>query len=404
MRSSTEPRSRAPSRPAPLGGADRWNDGGLRIPCDAVNASDQAQLDHLTQFGYDATVQAAWQRQVADGIFSAANNVIEGPLAAPPGDQLDALPEPGTPAHRELAELGREAIARGEFAVCILNGGMATRFGGVVKGVVEVRDGRSFLGLAVDNARAVAEAADGRVRILLMNSFATDAATKEHFEQHQGFGADPDDLEHFTQFVQLRMTETGELFRMDSGELSAFGPGHGDFAPALRASGCLERFLDAGGKYIFVRNVDNLGALADPVVLGHHIHSNKDITCELAPKRAGDVGGAPYLYEDRVQLVEQIRYPADFDASIVDVFNCNTLTFTAAALTRPIELGRYYVEKSVEGRRAVQIEHLIGEMTAHLSTSYLRIPRDGPRSRFLPIKKPDELQTLRPEIDALYGA
>ena len=139
-------------------------------------------------------------------------------------------------------------------------------------------------------------------------------------------------------------------------------------------------------------------------MLGHHIRSGRETTCELAPKYDGDVGGAPYLYKDRVQLIEQIRYPADFDASIVDVFNCNTMTFTAAALSTDVELGRYFVEKTVEGRAAVQIEHLIGEMTAHLSTNYLKIPREGAESRFLPIKKPTDLDTLRPAIDAIYGA
>lgn len=366
-----------------------------------MNESDHAQIETLEAFGYDAEMQADWQRKVADGAFCAANNVVDAPLAAPPASELGALPASGSAEHAELAQLGQEAIARGELAVCVLNGGMATRFGGVVKGVVEVRDGRSFLGLAMDNARAVGDAAGGRIRVLLMNSFATDAATRAHFDEHENFGADPADVEHFTQFVQLRMTETGELFRLDSGELAPFGPGHGDFAPAIRASGALQRFRDAGGKYVFVRNVDNLGATADPAVLGHHIQSGRQTTCELAPKWDGDVGGAPYLYKDRVQLVEQIRYPDGFDASISSVFNCNTMTFNADALDQDVELGRYFVQKNVEGRKAVQIEHLIGEMTAHLSTNWLQIQREGADSRFLPIKKPDELQTLRPEIDLL---
>ncbi|MFN3241885.1 MAG: UTP--glucose-1-phosphate uridylyltransferase [Planctomycetota bacterium] len=369
-----------------------------------MSASDEQQIEALSKFGYDAAMQRSWQQKVADGTYAAANNVVDAPLQAPPQDELSSLPPSGSAEHDELVRIGREAIARGEFAVCVLNGGMATRFGGVVKGVVEVRDGRSFLGLAVDNAQAVARAAGGRIPILLMNSFATDAATKQHFAEHDRFGAAADDVEHFTQFVQLRMTETGELFRLDNGELAPFGPGHGDFAPAIKASGCLQRFLDRGGKYVFVRNVDNLGALADPAVLGHHIRSGRRTTCELAPKWDGDVGGAPYLYRDRVQLVEQIRYPEGFDASIVDVFNCNTMTFDAEALLPDVELGRYFVQKSVEGRKAVQIEHLIGEMTAHLTTNWLQIEREGPNSRFLPIKKPDELTSLRPAIDALYGA
>ena len=60
------------------------------------------------------------------------------------------------------------------------------------------------------------------------------------------------------------------------------------------------------------------------------------------------------------------------------------------------------MEKNVEGRKAVQIEHLIGELTAHLSTAFLKIPRQGPQSRFLPIKVPDDLATFKPDIDAIY--
>ncbi len=369
-----------------------------------VTATDQQQIEALAPFGYDPTMQAAWQRGVADGTFAAANNVVDAALEAPPAGAIADMPASGTAEHEELRQLGAESIARGELGVCVLNGGMATRFGGVVKGVVSVREGRSFLGLAVDNAQQLAAAAGARVPIMLMNSYATDAATRAHFAEHDHFGADAADIEHFTQFVQLRMTETGDLFRKDDGSLSPYGPGHGDFAAALRASGCLDRFLETGGKYIFVRNVDNLGAVADPAVLGHHIRSGQETTCELAPKWDGDVGGAPYLYKGRVQLVEQIRYPAGFDASVVDVFNCNTMTFTATSLEREVELGRYFVQKNADGRTAVQIEHLIGELTAHLSTNWLKVSREGADSRFLPIKKPDELQTLRPAIDALYGA
>ena len=199
------------------------------------------------------------------------------------------------------------------------------------------------------------------------------------------------------------MTKDGELFRLDNGEVSPYGPGHGDFAGAFRAAGCLQRFRERGGRYVFVRNVDNLGARISPVVLGHHIKSGKQMTAEQTSKWDGDVGGGPYLYQDRVQLVEQFRYPEGFDPSILDVFNCNTMTFDAEALDRDVELGRYYVEKKVEGRPAVQIEHLIGEMTAHLTTNYLRVSREGPTSRFLPIKAPDDLTKAQAEIAAIYG-
>ena len=369
-----------------------------------MSASDPKSLESLSRYGHDQELQEEWQQKVKDGTFSESNNLVTGELSAPPADRIHELPEPGTNEWQELHDLGTQAIKNGELAVCVLNGGMATRFGGVVKGIVPVRNDRSFLGMAIDNAREIAKAANGRIPVYLMNSFATDAATKEHFAANDNFGAKPSDVEHFTQFVALRMTQSGEVFRLDNGETSPYGPGHGDFAAAIRESGCLQRFIDGGGKYVFVRNVDNLGALASPIVLGHHIKSGQQMTTELAPKWQGDAGGAPYTYNGHMQLVEQLRYPQGFDSSIVDVFNCNTITFTAVALATPVELGRYYVEKKADGRTAVQIEHLIGELTAHLPTNYLKIPREGPQSRFLPIKTPDDLITMKAAIETIYGS
>jgi UTP--glucose-1-phosphate uridylyltransferase len=285
----------------------------------------------------------------------------------------------------------------------VLNGGMATRFGGVVKGVVPVLGAeRSFLGLAVEDALAAERSTGGTVRLFLMNSFATHAATAQHFEQHGHFGKDPATIEHFTQFIALRMEKKGELFALENGELSPYGPGHGDFPAAFRRCGALQRFLAAGGRYLLVRNVDNLGARIDPVILGHHVRSACEATVELAPKWPDDVGGSPFQYLGRTQLIEQVRYRPGFDPNIVDVFNTNTFWFTAQALDRDFDLGWYYVEKEVEGRRAVQVEHLIGELTAHLSTDFLQIRRSGSKTRFLPVKTPEDLAAARDEIVEMY--
>ena len=109
-----------------------------------------------------------------------------------------------------------------------------------------------------------------------------------------------------------------------------------------------------------------------------------------------------HLAAQREARWEQIRYPEGFDHNIVDVFNTNTLTFSAEALDREFDLGWYYVEKKVEGRKAVQVEHLIGEMTAHLSTSFLQVRRSGPDTRFLPVKTPDDLEAAQEEIAEIY--
>ncbi|MFY9345517.1 MAG: UTP--glucose-1-phosphate uridylyltransferase [Planctomycetota bacterium] len=370
-----------------------------------MTAIDARQLAFLQKYGFDAGLQQRWQADLAKGLLSKATNAVTGDLLAPPAGTIKKLPGVSTKAARELDRLGREAIARGELGVVVLNGGMATRFGGVVKGVVPVlgKD-RSFLALVVEDVLAIGKATKGKVPLFLMNSFATDDATRAHFAEHEHFGADPERITHFTQFIALRMTKKGELFTLANGELSPFGPGHGDFPAAFRACGALQRFLDGGGRYVLVRNVDNLGARVDPVILGHHIKSGCDATVELAPKWPEDVGGSPFSHLGRTQLIEQLRFPEGFDPGIVDVFNTNTLWFNAKALDRDFEIGWYYVEKMVEDKKAVQVEHLIGELTAHLSTNFLQIRRSGRSTRFLPVKAPDDLQAARDEIREMYDS
>jgi UTP--glucose-1-phosphate uridylyltransferase len=84
------------------------------------------------------------------------------------------------------------------------------------------------------------------------------------------------------------------------------------------------------------------------------------------------------------------------------VFNTNTFLFDARALDRDFDLGWYHVEKTVEDKKAIQVEHLIGELTAHLTTNYLQVRRSGRGTRFLPVKSPADLQAARDEIRDMY--
>lgn len=361
------------------------------------------QLQQLQAFGFDLALFERWQADLVAGKLSAAGNAVQSELRPPEPGTIDKLPGTNTKAYKELQQIGCEAVHRGEFGVVVLNGGMATRFGGVVKGVVDVLGpGRSFLSLAMSDIQRVEKACDGRIDAFLMNSFATDVATKAHFTAHGNFGFDPQRIHHFTQFVSVRMEPDGRVFHTSGGDVSMYGPGHGDFAAAFKDSGMLARFLAGGGRYVLVRNVDNLGARIDAAILGHHIQSGAEATVEVTPKWPGDVGGSPFVLDGKTQLVEQIRYPAGFNADIVDVFNTNTFTFTAAALDRDFDLGWYYVEKKVEDHKVIQVEHLIGEMTRYLTCNFLQVRRSGKDSRFLPIKTPEDLDSARDEIAEMY--
>ena len=118
-----------------------------------------ASLDHPTRallaqhyFDEDTLVQVA---QVLTSDTQDVNtNLIGGDLQPPAPQNLHTLPDTDSPESVELRQLGEDAIAAGEVMILVLNGGMATRFGGVVKGVVSVTDNLSFLGWKLKSSAA----------------------------------------------------------------------------------------------------------------------------------------------------------------------------------------------------------------------------------------------------------
>jgi UTP--glucose-1-phosphate uridylyltransferase len=323
-------------------------------------------------------------------------NCVRGEVAPPAPNELERLPEDT----EELRAAGEAAMKRGELAFCTMAGGMATRMGGIIKALAEVFDGHTFLSMRLAENRAACALAGHAVPLWLMTS----DATHEGIENALRAADAPAHVAAFMQDLSLRLNPDGSLFRDDHGGPSVHATGHGDLVDALRRSKLLERFVDAGGKYVWITNVDNLGASIDPVVLGRFIATGKDVQCEVC-KKEGDRGGIPVHAEGKLQVLEEFRLPPDFDASRVDVFNTNTFLVRAEPLLRaPLTWTYFEVEKKVDGRPAIQFERLVQEITAHLATAYLVVPREGAASRFLPVKDFDELARRRANIEVVARA
>lgn len=349
----------------------------------------------LAPYGFDEAQLARF----AERASGSDDNAVKGTLTLPHAEDIAALPALGSPERAELARLGREAIARGEVGAVVLAGGMATRFGGVVKAVVPVFEGRSFLEIKVDDIAACAAHAGGRVPIYVMTSFATHTRIEAHVRETALDARAP--ITCVPQQVSLRLTPEGTLFRDEHGALSPYATGHGDLSFVLRASGALKAFRAAGGRLLVMSNVDNLGATLEPALLGLHLLRGAAITAEVVDKDPGDKGGAPARVDGVAQIVEGFRFPKGFDQDAIPVFNTNTLVLDAAAIDRDFALPFYRVEKKVEGRTAIQFERLVGELTAFVPTLFVRVPRDGEQGRFQPAKDPDELARRLPDIIAI---
>src|SRR5262245_47250668 len=132
----------------------------------------------LDRYGFDRQRFERYASEIAAGRLSDKSSLITDPIEPAPGVIDVAWEGPEAAAARAA---GEAALQKGQVATVVLNGGMATRFGGVVKGTVEVYDGKSFLALKAEDARRANERWGAPVPLVLMNSFATEEATRQHF-------------------------------------------------------------------------------------------------------------------------------------------------------------------------------------------------------------------------------
>lgn len=364
-----------------------------------IAALPPALKERLAARGFSA--EALLARAAVAGKDRDGRNRLRGLVEPPlPSDLVDA-PDPASDEGKRLAAVGLEALRRGELALCVLAGGMATRMGGVVKALVEALPGETFLDLRLAEIEHVSRLAGRRVPFWMMTSEATYRPIAEAL----GERLDGKDVALFEQHVSLRLSPDGALFRGADGEPDVYATGHGDLPDALRASGLLRRFREEGGKYVWIANLDNLGATVDPALLGWFVERAAQLMVEVVDKVAGDKGGIPVRYDGRRLVVEEFRLPLGFDPTIVRVFNTNTFLVDAARLDGLAMDWTYVeVEKKSEGKTALQFERLLGEITAAIEPDFVRVPREGGRSRFLPVKDVPELERRRPEIEAALSA
>jgi UTP--glucose-1-phosphate uridylyltransferase len=197
-----------------------------------------------------------------------------------------------------------------------------------------------------------------------------------------------------------------------------FPPGHGDMYEALGNSGLLDKLLEMGKEYLFVSNVDNLGATVDPVILAHMVKTGAEFIMEVTDKTKADIKGGTIIdYEGGVRLLEIAQVPAEFVADFKSVkkfkiFNTNNLWVSLRAIKYAIceltcrrilandELRMEIIvnKKTHEsGEKIIQLETAVGAAIKHFKGSH---GVNVPRRRFLPVKSTSDLFQI---ISDLYS-
>ncbi|RKP15337.1 UTP--glucose-1-phosphate uridylyltransferase family [Piptocephalis cylindrospora] len=308
---------------------------------------------------------------------------------------------------------GTTAAALGKLAVLKLNGGLGTTMGCVgPKSAIEVRDGLTFLDLTVQQVEHLnTQTPDADVPLVLMNSFNTDRETKRIVRKYTDHNVR---IKTFNQSRYPRISKDSLLpvpRNHRSGTVTEwYPPGHGDLYDSLANSGLLDELIAEGREYLFVSNVDNLGATVDTAILEHMESSGAEFLMEVTDKTRADIKGGTLIdYNGQIRLLEIAQVPPehveDFKSiSKFKIFNTNNLWINLRAVKRVLEAKQLEMEIIVnnktteDGEKVLQLETAVGAAIKHFTGAH---GINVPRSRFLPVKSTSDLFLITSDLYTL---
>jgi UDP-N-acetylglucosamine/UDP-N-acetylgalactosamine diphosphorylase len=224
---------------------------------------------------------------------------------------VERLPEHGGDPGRfqRAAERGRELLAAGRAAVCVVAGGQATRLGfDGPKGTYPLGPvtRRSLFELQAQKHRGLRRRHGRPLPWYVMTSPATDAETRAFFDRHDRFGLPREDVAFFVQGTVPSLDFEGRLMLEAPDRIFENPNGHGGALTALLDSGMLDDMEDRGIDTIFYYQVDNpLVRMADPVYLGFHDAAHAEMSCKVVGKvDPAEKVGVVVQAGGRIRLVE----------------------------------------------------------------------------------------------------
>jgi UTP--glucose-1-phosphate uridylyltransferase len=336
-----------------------------------------------------------------------------------PGDVLEPLPD--LPRMDELPEPppGQARDVFGRLVVVKLNGGLGTSMGlSGPKSLLEVKPGTSFLDVLATQVLALRERHGARLPLVLMNSAITRGPSLDRLRRYDGLRV-PGVPQDFLQGREpkIRADDLQPVQWLADPELEWCPPGHGDIYTALAATGTLGALLDAGLRYAFVSNSDNLGALADVRIAAWLATEQVPFALEAVRGTPADrKGGHLARYQGRVVLRETAQVP-DGDTSFTDVerwrwYNTNNIWIDLRALSDlqaadqaapalPLIVNRQTVDpRDPASTPVIQLESAMGAAVGSIpGARAIHVPR----SRFAPVKTTDDLLVVRSDAYELTG-
>jgi UTP--glucose-1-phosphate uridylyltransferase len=294
-----------------------------------------------------------------------------------------------------------------------LNGGLGTSMGlEKAKSLLRVRGDLTFLDIIVKQFLHLRTNLAPGLGLFFMNSFSTTGDTIRALLSYEELG-DPKRME----LLQNRAPKIDKKTLLpvswpSNPALEWCPPGHADLYVCLYGSGLLKRLLEAGKKYLFVSNADNLGATLDSNLLRFFAESGAPFLMEVTRRTPSDRKGghlARRLETRRLLLRESAQCPDKDVASFQDIdrhryFNTNNLWIRLDRLFEELTSGSGFIplplirnEKNVDPRdkNSPKVFQLEAAMGAAIESFDGATAVEVPRSRFSPVKTTSDLLAAR---------
>lgn len=197
----------------------------------------------------------------------------------------------------------------------------------------------------------------------------------------------------FEQFESYGLLVNNELDVIAPGEPSLHVTGTGDLGPALVESGVLDS--NPNVKHCVIVDCGNALASLDPVIIGHHVESQKQVTCEIVERKSLDKRAVLAWVDNRLQLTSASRLHDAF-LSVARYSSTGSMILNVEALRTEVPWRWHRVRKQSEGRLIVRYERFVEQYTEHLDSGYVLVGRD---QRFLPVETDDDLIAASDVLD-----
>lgn len=331
-------------------------------------------------------------------------SVLWDKIKPPPEGSIvmyDAIPEVPASTFKEVLN---------KLVVIKLNGGLGTSMGCTgPKSLISLRRDLTFLDMNVQQIEHLNNKYGCSVPLVLMNSFNTHEETQKTLRKYK---ANNVQIHCFNQSQHPRIVKESLLplprligaQKNESNIECWYPPGHGDIYGSFYNSGLVQKFIDDGKEFIFVSNIDNLGATVDVNILNYMLNPSRspapEFVMEVTDKTRADVkGGTLIEYEGKQRLLEIAQVPKEHvdefkSVNKFRIFNTNNLWMKLAAIKRLVEEDKMHMEVIINnktldnGMRIIQLETAVGAAMKNFEGAH---GINVPRRRFLPVKTCSDL-------------